>query len=117
MTSDDPLCFIDLWIIEKFKILPTDKRFNSLETEQKIALFDNLNIFPKMEDIAKQLQINERIEKLKKQKAEESVGKGILKRMKEIFKKQGLTEKQVDKKLKDFCERKKQIDLKNLEKM
>jgi len=70
----------------------------------------------KLEDIAKNVQIQKRINKLKKQKPDETVSKGILDRMEKMFKNQGLSKEKIKEKLRKFCETKRNLDLKHLEK-
>jgi len=88
----------------------------SLETEQKMALFENISLLPELKDIKKYLKKRKVINDIKKQKPENIVSKGILKRMRSVFKEDGLTEEQINKKLKIFCENKKQLEIKALEK-
>lgn len=72
---------IDLWIIENFKILPTDNRFVDLYEEQKIALFEGVCSLPNQENLKKTVIVNSQIEKVKNTKEEDFVSDGMKKSM------------------------------------
>jgi len=113
----EPSNFIDLWIIDKFNILPTDIRFMSLYEEQKIALFECLSMFPDIDRIKKIVKVEEKINELKSKSVDEFGNPGMIKRMEEVYRNQGLENNEIKEKIKDHLNRIRITELKNLEKI
>jgi len=112
----DPLTFIDFWILSKFNILPTDIKFQSLYLEQKIALFEGVNNLPDHKEISKHLKITKALDRIKKKKPNELVSLGLIKNMRNAFKQQGMQDEEIERRIKEHCERMKKLEIKSLEK-
>jgi len=107
--------FIDIWIMNKFNVLPTDKRFISLYKEQKLSIFKNINMSDDPKEISKNYRFNSYINKLKKKKPEDVLSKGMISRMKDIMKAQGLDDSDIYKKIRNEAERMKVSEIKKME--
>lgn len=103
--------------MEKFSVLPTDKRFLSLFEEQKIALFESINSLPDEKVLKKRILFNRKRKEAEEASPDQFVTPGMKKRMIEIFKAQGLNEEQVETRLKVQLKNIKDAELKNLDKM
>lgn len=108
---------IDLWIFDKFVILPTDERFLNLYEEQKLALFEGVCSLPDQDSLKKNVIISRRKEEIKNKKDSSFLSKGLQIRMKEQYEKSGLSGEQIREKIKEIIESKRQVELAELEKM
>jgi hypothetical protein len=108
--------FIDLWIINKFSVLPTDERFLNLYEEQKAALFLGINDFPDLEHLKKVLIIKEKIREVNDKKLKDLVPKKRLEVMEMVFKKQGLSKDKIKEEINKYLRVEKQKILDKLEK-
>lgn len=113
---DNPNNIVDIWIFDKFQVLPTDPRFLALYDEQKVALFEGLTSIPELPVLKKRLQIQRKIDEVESTKPRDFVSKGILKNMTRMFKADGRTDEEIDKELDRIGENIKKVELKNLEK-
>lgn len=113
----EPNNFIDLWIVDKFNVLPTDIKFMSLYEEQKVALFECLSMFPDISRIKKIVKVEEKINELKLKSVDEFGNPGMIKRMEEMYKSQGLENNEIREKIRDHLNRIRITELKNLEKI
>jgi hypothetical protein len=107
---------IDLWIIDKFNVLPTDKRFVDLYDEQKIALFEGVSILPDQKDLKANILYTKKIEEIKNKPDKEFINDGLKKRMIEQYKASGFSDIEISEKIKNIVETKRSLELKELEK-
>jgi len=96
--------------------LPTDIKFQSLYLEQKIALFEGVNNLPDHKEISKHLKITKALDRIKKKKPNELVSLGLIKNMRNAFKQQGMQDEEIERRIKEHCERMKKLEIKSLEK-
>lgn len=106
---------IDCWIMDKFSILPTDNRFLNLYEEQKAALFEGVCSLPDNKDIKRHKLISEKIEEIKNKKNDQLLSPGLIRNTEITLKKEGYTESQINDKIKQMVERKRNMDIKEAE--
>ena len=105
---------IDLWIFDKFNILPTDEKFLNLYDEQKIALFDGICSLPDQSSLRKNVMLANKIEEIENRSDSDFIGKGFIKRITKQHKEAGHTEKEINKIIKNIIETKRSAELEKL---
>jgi hypothetical protein len=108
---------IDLWIIDKFNILPTDERFVNLYDEQKIALFEGVCSLPDQQSLKKNLMITKEIEKIEKKDDFSFLPKGTRKRLEENYKNSGYSNEAIQRKFREIVNIKRKEELKKWEEL
>jgi len=96
--------FYDLWIMDKFNVLPTDERLMNLEFEQKEALFERLNSLAELKNIKLEFLKIKEVEKIKKMTSEQLMSVGLRKRVTESLRMQGVSEDKIIKKINEQVE-------------
>jgi len=104
-----------MWIIDKFNILPTDKKFIDLFDEQKIALFEGVCSLPNQESLRRNMAISKKEIEIKSKKDSDFVKPGLKKRMEQTYKESGFTNEQIKNKIKEIADTQRKVELDKLE--
>jgi len=102
--------------MDKFNILPTDRRFLDLEEEQKEAIFLGLNDMPDLAVMKRIITINTQIEEVKGKNPLDLVPKDRIRTMRTVFKKQNMSNEQIELEIKKYAATLKKAEIEKLEK-
>lgn len=108
---------VDLWIIDKFNVLPTDKKFIDLFSEQKIALFEGVCSLPDQESLKKNVLISRKEEEIKSRDDSTFINPGLKSVMEKQYRESGFSEDKIKNKIQEIIDTKKQMELSELEKL
>ena len=105
---------IDLWIIDKFNILPTDKRFIDLFDEQKIAIFEGVCSLPDHKMIKKNILLTKKIEEIENKNDSIYMPKGLKETLEKKFGENGRSKDEINEMIKNMINSKKQNEIDKL---
>jgi hypothetical protein len=82
--------------MDKFNVLPTDERYLNLYEEQKVGLFYGINELPFLDNIKTVILKEKNTKDIETKNLEDFIPKERVTKLKEIYKKQGMTKEQID---------------------